>query len=1509
MESDEEQDCFRGLYPEYGAIFMSSSATIDECFKRRLFGLPSSQGQFVKQIKTGMILFLFEFESRELHGVFQACSDGEMNISPSAYNLSGRQFPAQVKVKLIWRCHSLTEPEFSGAIKDNYFSNWKFNFGLSKAQVRRLLMLFSSRKLKYQRRQRELANRREAISVDTAGRVKEVDDGKTLLSDKATNELVADNHKGPKMTGSPGNVSGNIGKGDGGRLASDEVGNLHEVDKKVGEIMQSEYLVPVTGEVGQLDATFAMSERAGNEFNVDVESVSSEHPMSGQSGNGDDDLVIHDDSICLMGDQLQIGNTESNVFGPAVPTENPAFFQSSLDRPVCAGMPVEDTGSLIQDQTRSTSNVGHLMELPIAGHSCSPSPSYRDAIVTSTYDPDALSLNNPRSQSIGVNQSSNSVQDCYKQHGIPSIANQSYTEPKGINQSLESNPKFNVHVPFASSDHYEHTCHGNIMPFPGVAYSEEMTIDYSGKHCSWDPVLKSFLSTDSFSQIGSSGRETKRPTSYSLSPSNCLSFVIDRAHPVALQKKLEQEMAHKLNNESCTANVTSSEELQCQLQCRIHPDGHSASSVDHRKQKSFDHDLKSYGFSEGMRSGHSSVDHHEQKYFDHDLKSCAFSEGMRSDLKNERSVFSRLASDTPGKENSMHTDYEENDNDASVDEVMAMLSASNYSWVKSKKSKRPTRLHDDKEKFRNKKKTKVDSELDSNYLELIPKKSNIASATRVEDEDDQRREEIPFVDFNRRSVLRKLNGDTKARAKDESAGNDRLLGGQCKRRKLVRPSFNDNEPGDEKGINGNTSLILQASSQESSISEDVNGKRRKLVRPKFRVNEQCDDKSMNGNTSKILQVSSQQCSTSADGGSCEAFVGSQGKLLPQGTGLSLVVRQNSHENENNQTERSSKYEREIEVESFAASVKFGDEGRKEPLHDVGSQITDLAIPKLLPQCTESPRVVHEGQKQLLHDVGSQIANLAIPKLLLQCTEWPQVVHQSSRENENTETERFQEYEQEKKTEISGPSVKIEDEGGMESLHDLGSPIGGLAIPYRDKNPNVQKDSDFKVPIVLKSSQDCNDISHITVQESALRLPEQNSGTENAFSEIECARVDELELLPRFELCPESGDLSIGKVIGSSGSLNSGLQRGTKEVAICVDAGVGDNQHESSNKQSEASLDTVSCLDKQEPSKDHRSGKLSEAPFGTVGCFKKPESCLEFRDLNLGFGERLFILSNSFKSYDVNASKHVGERRDALQISGSNVCKSSDIDTPENMEDTISKDLVPSRKLEPKAADNRSDIDTSKHVGDAQDSLPISGSNVCKSMGTAENVEERKDFFPSKGIIRKRVLKRAINRSKFDTSKHVDDVKDVHPISDSNVDKSIGTSENAEEKKVIFPSRAVIRKRVLKIADNCSKIETSKHMDDAKDFLPISGSNSCKGSDSATSESAEAREDVLQSNVGIGKGELKTACSQNTSLAHDFEFDDDSKTDDTERENKRLWSILTARLKQLKNAQQTTLTRS
>lgn len=149
MEYDNEEHGFISVpAPEFGAIFMSNIATKRDCFKHKVLGLPSSMGNFVKEVKKGMILFLFEYERRQLFGVYRAISDGGMNIVPHAFSSSGKQFSAQVRFVLIWRCSPLSEDEFRDAIRENYFSTRKFHFGLSDEQVHRLLRLFSSRKLK-----------------------------------------------------------------------------------------------------------------------------------------------------------------------------------------------------------------------------------------------------------------------------------------------------------------------------------------------------------------------------------------------------------------------------------------------------------------------------------------------------------------------------------------------------------------------------------------------------------------------------------------------------------------------------------------------------------------------------------------------------------------------------------------------------------------------------------------------------------------------------------------------------------------------------------------------------------------------------------------------------------------------------------------------------------------------------------------------------------------------------------------------------------------------------------------------------------------------------------------------------------------------------------------------------------------------------------------------------------------------------------------------------------------
>ncbi|XP_043699478.1 uncharacterized protein LOC122650205 [Telopea speciosissima] len=148
MEFDAEQHTASGSVPDFGAIFMSNCSTKKECFRKKVFGLPSHQSSFVKKVRDGMFLFLFEYEKRELYGVFQASCNGAMNIIPDAFKSLGKQFPAQICFRTIWLCNPLSEYDFRDAIKDNYYSAYKFNFGLSEDQVDRLLWLFESRIVK-----------------------------------------------------------------------------------------------------------------------------------------------------------------------------------------------------------------------------------------------------------------------------------------------------------------------------------------------------------------------------------------------------------------------------------------------------------------------------------------------------------------------------------------------------------------------------------------------------------------------------------------------------------------------------------------------------------------------------------------------------------------------------------------------------------------------------------------------------------------------------------------------------------------------------------------------------------------------------------------------------------------------------------------------------------------------------------------------------------------------------------------------------------------------------------------------------------------------------------------------------------------------------------------------------------------------------------------------------------------------------------------------------------------
>ena len=100
---------------------------------------------YIKNIEPGLTLFLFNYSDRTLHGVFEAASEGKLNIDPKAWSHNGTDpspYPAQVKVRVRVKCEPLSEETFGPVIADNYKDEKIFWFELDRVQTNKLLRLF-----------------------------------------------------------------------------------------------------------------------------------------------------------------------------------------------------------------------------------------------------------------------------------------------------------------------------------------------------------------------------------------------------------------------------------------------------------------------------------------------------------------------------------------------------------------------------------------------------------------------------------------------------------------------------------------------------------------------------------------------------------------------------------------------------------------------------------------------------------------------------------------------------------------------------------------------------------------------------------------------------------------------------------------------------------------------------------------------------------------------------------------------------------------------------------------------------------------------------------------------------------------------------------------------------------------------------------------------------------------------------------------------------------------------
>uniref|UniRef100_A0A0A9FE74 DCD domain-containing protein n=1 Tax=Arundo donax TaxID=35708 RepID=A0A0A9FE74_ARUDO len=130
-----------------GVIFGCKHDTIEECFRKQLFGLPSVHYSYVRNIKPGLPLFLFNYSGRKLHGLFEAASPGQMSIDPYAWSKDGSlssAFPAQVHICMKTQYPPLLETQFKKVLSDNYYNHHHFYFELDHAQTRALISLFKS---------------------------------------------------------------------------------------------------------------------------------------------------------------------------------------------------------------------------------------------------------------------------------------------------------------------------------------------------------------------------------------------------------------------------------------------------------------------------------------------------------------------------------------------------------------------------------------------------------------------------------------------------------------------------------------------------------------------------------------------------------------------------------------------------------------------------------------------------------------------------------------------------------------------------------------------------------------------------------------------------------------------------------------------------------------------------------------------------------------------------------------------------------------------------------------------------------------------------------------------------------------------------------------------------------------------------------------------------------------------------------------------------------------------
>ncbi|KAI5558599.1 hypothetical protein BDE02_17G053900 [Populus trichocarpa] len=126
-----------------GYIFVCNNDTMQEDLKRQLFGLPPRYRDSVRAITPGLPLFLYNYTTHQLHGIFEAASFGGSNIDPTAWEdkkcKGESRFPAQVRIRIRKLYKALEEDAFRPVL--HHYDGPKFRLELSVPETLDLLDL------------------------------------------------------------------------------------------------------------------------------------------------------------------------------------------------------------------------------------------------------------------------------------------------------------------------------------------------------------------------------------------------------------------------------------------------------------------------------------------------------------------------------------------------------------------------------------------------------------------------------------------------------------------------------------------------------------------------------------------------------------------------------------------------------------------------------------------------------------------------------------------------------------------------------------------------------------------------------------------------------------------------------------------------------------------------------------------------------------------------------------------------------------------------------------------------------------------------------------------------------------------------------------------------------------------------------------------------------------------------------------------------------------------------